>query len=143
MRSMIVFGVATLWICTPALACSQVQCVGEVTVMGNPFTPDYVIRRALQDLQPGQILRNSDVPSAEKKLNSLGLFRPGATVRVLAGPGPFKDILVQVEEQPLNWLYFAAWDVLLFRNSWDVDYLYDFERQIRNGIAVRHAGKLD
>ena len=74
-------------------------------------------------------------------MNSLGLFKTRATVKVLATPGPFKDILVQVEERPLNWLHFAVLDVMNFRNTWDVDYLYDFERQVRNGVAVWRSRK--
>jgi outer membrane protein assembly factor BamA len=72
--------------------------VGEILIVGNAITQDCVIREAFQDLQPGQILRVRDVRRAKRKLARLGLFK-NSTVQVLDSPGPFKDILVKVEEK--------------------------------------------
>jgi outer membrane protein assembly factor BamA len=92
-----------------ALACSlalstgtanarPITSVGEIVIVGNTITQDCVIREALQDLQPGQILRVRDVRRAKRKLARLGLFK-NPTVQVLNSPGKFKDILVKVEEK--------------------------------------------
>jgi outer membrane protein assembly factor BamA len=92
-----------------ALACSfalstssanarPIASVGEILIAGNTITQDCVIREALQGLQPGRILRVRDVRRAKTKLARLGLFK-NPTVKVLDSPGPFKDILVQVEEK--------------------------------------------
>ena len=78
--------------------------VGEVIIIGNTITQDRVIRQALVGIQPGQILRPRELKIAERKLAAMGIFhvdpakniRP--TVQVLNTPGPFKDILVKIEE---------------------------------------------
>jgi outer membrane protein assembly factor BamA len=82
---------------TPANA-RPITSVGEIIIVGNTITQDCVIREALQDLQPGQLLRVRDLRHAKKKLTRLGLFK-NPTVQVLDSPGPLKDILVKVEEK--------------------------------------------
>lgn len=78
--------------------------VGEVIIIGNTVTQDRVIRQELFRIQPGQILRPRQLRIAERKLAALGLFKVDPakkirpTVQVLQSPGPFKDILVKVEE---------------------------------------------
>ncbi|MBI3823441.1 MAG: hypothetical protein HY289_12295 [Planctomycetes bacterium] len=72
--------------------------VGEVIIVGNVYTQDRVIRQALTNVQPGQVLDRRQVRLAERKLARLGLFQNRPTVQVLGSPGPFKDILVKVEE---------------------------------------------
>jgi outer membrane protein assembly factor BamA len=91
--------------------------VGEVIIVGNTITQDRVIRQHLMSIQPGQILDRSELKAAEKKLIQLGLFKYdpgkkiGPTVMVLDTPGPFKDILVKVEEQTTR--------------KWDFDFSVD------------------
>lgn len=88
--------------------------VGQVIIVGNTVTQDRVIRRMLQELQPGQILRYPELGYAERDLARLGLFemnpelgiRP--TVQALDTPGPFKDILVKVQETRTGSLMFGA-----------------------------------
>lgn len=78
--------------------------VGEVIIVGNTITQDRVIRDVL-DFYPGQILDRAKLRAAEKKLEQLGLFQVDAkakirpTIQVLDAPGPFKDILIRVEER--------------------------------------------
>jgi outer membrane protein assembly factor BamA len=76
----------------------EIPRVGEVFVMGNTITQDRVIRRELQGLQPGQILRPAELKIAEQNLKRLGIFTC-ATVQALNSPGPFKDLMVKVEEK--------------------------------------------
>ncbi len=79
------------------------QRVGQIFITGNPITRQDVIFRAVP-LFPGQVLRLRDLRIAEKNLERLGLFtidpvkgvRP--RVSVLEGEGPFKDVLVDVQE---------------------------------------------
>ena len=77
--------------------------VGEVIIVGNNVTQDRVIRSML-GLYPGQILRYPELKLAESNLARLGIFemnpelgqRPSVTA--IESPGPFKDVLVKVQE---------------------------------------------
>jgi outer membrane protein assembly complex protein YaeT len=88
--------------------------VGEIIVVGNTVTQDRVIRRMLQGLQPGQVLHYPELKIAERDLARLNIFemnpekgiRP--TLQVLDSPGPFKDILVKVEETRTGSLMLGA-----------------------------------
>lgn len=88
--------------------------VGEVIIVGNTVTQDRVIRRMLQGLQPGQLLHYPELRDAERNLARLNIFemnpelgvRP--TVQDLPGPGPFKDILVKVQETRTGSLMLGA-----------------------------------
>lgn len=88
--------------------------VGEVIIVGNTVTQDRVIRRMLQGIQPGQVLRYPEIRIAERDLARLNIFemapekgvRP--TIQVLDNPGPFKDILVKVEETRTGSLMLGA-----------------------------------
>jgi hypothetical protein len=83
----------------------QIRYVGQVIIVGNTITQDRVIRQALTGVQPGQILRPRQLKIAERKLASMGIFKidPATksrpTIQVLDSPGPFKDILVKIEEK--------------------------------------------
>ncbi|MBI2805149.1 MAG: BamA/TamA family outer membrane protein [Planctomycetes bacterium] len=78
--------------------------VGQVIIVGNTVTQERVIRRMLEGIQPGQVLRYPELRAAERDLARLSIFemkpelgiRP--TVQALDTPGPFKDILVKVQE---------------------------------------------
>ena len=80
--------------------------VGEVIIVGNTITQDHVIRGRLIGIVPGQPLVHSELRTAEQNLARLGFFKVdrakkiGPTVTVLEANGPFKDILVKVEEIP-------------------------------------------
>jgi outer membrane protein insertion porin family len=88
--------------------------VGEVIIVGNTVTQDRVIRRMLQGVQPGQVLRYPELRIAERDLARLNIFemnpelgiRP--TVQALESPGPFKDILVKVQETRTGSLMLGA-----------------------------------
>ncbi len=81
--------------------------VGRVIITGNTVTKDNVIRRQIP-LLPGQILSFPDIAVGEQNLARLGLFqvdpamgvRPTISVLDPESDSPFKDLLVQVEEQP-------------------------------------------
>jgi outer membrane protein assembly factor BamA len=87
--------------------------VGNVIIVGNDVTKDNVIRRVIQ-VYPGQDLRYPELRLAENDLARLGIFntdpekgiRP--TLSVLETDSPFKDVLVQVQEQPTGSLMFGA-----------------------------------
>jgi outer membrane protein assembly factor BamA len=87
--------------------------VASVHIVGNDVTQDRVIRRVIQ-LYPGQDLVFPNLRIAENDLARLGIFntdpdkgiRP--TLTVLETDSPFKDILVQVQEQPTGSLMFGA-----------------------------------
>jgi uncharacterized protein (TIGR03067 family) len=81
--------------------------VGQIIIVGNEQTPDAVILRHLP-FYPGAILDYRSLQDAEKKLAALGLFvvdakkgiRPTVTVvDDAANAGPFKDIVVKVQEE--------------------------------------------
>jgi outer membrane protein insertion porin family len=88
--------------------------VGEVIIVGNTVTQDRVIRRMMQGIQPGQILRYPELRIAERDLARLAIFemnpelgvRP--TIQALDSPGPFKDILVKVQETRTGSLMLGA-----------------------------------
>lgn len=87
---------------------------GEVIIVGNTVTQDRVIRRMLQGIQPGQVLRYPELRIAERDLARLNIFemnpelgiRP--TVQALDSPGPFQDILVKVQETRTGSLMLGA-----------------------------------
>jgi outer membrane protein insertion porin family len=88
--------------------------VGEVIIVGNNVTQDRVIRRQLQNIPPGQILRFPELKIAEANLARLNIFeinpelgiRP--TITPLESDTPFKDILVKVQETRTGSLMLGA-----------------------------------
>jgi outer membrane protein insertion porin family len=88
--------------------------VGQILIVGNDVTRQDVILRQLP-LRPGQVLSYPDVKTAETNLNRLGIFTDpqtgaGPTVTVLDpdADSPFKDVLVQVQEQRTSSLMFGV-----------------------------------
>jgi outer membrane protein insertion porin family len=89
--------------------------VGQVIVSGNEVTRDNVILRQVP-LYPGQPLTYPDIRVAERNLAKLGIFETNAstgvrpTVSVIdpESDTEFKDILVQVQEQPTGSLIFGV-----------------------------------
>ena len=87
--------------------------VGQIIIVGNDVTQERVIRRVL-GLYPGQDLLFPQLRIAENDLARLGIFnldpdkgiRP--TLTVLETDSPYKDVLVQVQEQPTGSLMFGA-----------------------------------
>ncbi len=87
--------------------------VGEVSIIGNNVTKDRVIRRML-GFYPGQVLRYPELRNAERDLARLNIFemnpelgiRP--TVTALESPGPYKDVLVRVQETRTGSLMLGA-----------------------------------
>jgi hypothetical protein len=103
--------VASLVFARPAKP-KPISFVGEVIVVGNTVTQNRVIRQALAGIYPGNVLRPRQLRIAERKLASMGIFKVDParkirpTVQVLQTPGPFKDILVRVEEESTRqWKY--------------------------------------
>lgn len=120
--------------------------VGEVYIVGNTYTPDYVIRAQI-NLYPGQVLRYPEIRVAERNLSKLNWFlvdeqnkiRP--TVAVLDNDGPFKDVMVKVHERPGNWARLAFWEVVLARNTMDYSRLLDAAKLIHMGIRESRTSK--
>jgi outer membrane protein insertion porin family len=88
--------------------------VGQMIIVGNTVTQDRVIRRILQGIQPGQVLRYPELRIAERDLARLAIFETNPelgirpTVQALDSPGPFKDILVKVQETRTGSLMLGA-----------------------------------
>ena len=88
--------------------------IGEVIIVGNNVTQDHIIRRQLQELQPGQILRYPELKIAEGNLARLNIFemnpelgvRP--TITPLESDNEFKDLLVKVQETRTGSLMLGA-----------------------------------
>jgi outer membrane protein assembly complex protein YaeT len=88
--------------------------VGQIFIVGNEVTRQNVILRQIP-LYPGQVLTYPDLKTAEKNLDRLGIFTDPATgqhpsVSVIDPEvdSPFKDILVQVQEQRTGSLLFGV-----------------------------------
>ena len=89
--------------------------VGQIYIVGNDVTRQNVILRQIP-LYPGQILTYPDLRLAEKNLAKLGIFetngqtgvRPTVSVMDIDSDTEFKDILVQVQEQPTGSLIFGV-----------------------------------
>ena len=90
--------------------------VGEIIIVGNSHTSDAAIRRQIPFFT-GQTITGEHLRRAEQNLIRLDRFevdeakgiRP--TVQVLDGPGAFKNILVKVQEKPVDenaWIFWAA-----------------------------------
>jgi RNA polymerase sigma factor (sigma-70 family) len=77
--------------------------IGEIVIRGNTSTPASAILEAIR-LYPGQVLDLPALRAAEKRLSTLKqlVFDPQKgihpTVTVIDSDGPFKDILVSVQE---------------------------------------------
>jgi outer membrane protein assembly complex protein YaeT len=89
--------------------------VGQIRVVGNEVTRENVILRQVP-LYPGQPLTYPDMRLAEKQLAKLGIFetnpqtgvRPTVSVIDPESDAEFKDLLVQVQEQPTGSLIFGV-----------------------------------
>ncbi len=83
----------------------QPASVGEIKIIGNSVTRENVIRRQLLFF-PGQLLSVPAMRASEANLRRLGIFKvepengiaPTVTVLDPDGPSPFKDVLVEVQE---------------------------------------------
>jgi hypothetical protein len=86
--------------------------IGQIFIVGNTATPEWVILRQLP-LFPGGKLDAADLIMGERNLERLGLFRR-PTVKILdpEKEQEYKDILVSIEEKPWNWLIFDALDLV-------------------------------
>lgn len=130
--------------------------VGQVLIVGNTVTQDRVIRRMLTGIQPGQVLRYPELRIAERDLARLNIFemapekgiRP--TVQVLDSPGPFKDILVKVEETRTGSLMLGAGinsdsgfmgSIVLNERNFDLFRLPTSWADFMEGKAFRGAGQ--
>ncbi|MCS7161612.1 MAG: BamA/TamA family outer membrane protein [Gemmatales bacterium] len=138
--------------------------VGEIRIIGNTVTQDRVIRRELIGLEPGQIFDRTAIVESERNLSRLRIFkedpvqgiRPTITILNENDPSPYKDILVQVEEDRTGSLLIGAafstdyganlsivlnernFDIFGFPRltSWD-----DFWADLTSGRAFRGAGQ--
>lgn len=138
--------------------------VGEIRIVGNTVTQDRVIRRELVGLEPGQIFDRTAIAESERNLSRLRIFkedpaqgiRPTITILNENDPSPYKDLLVQVEEDRTGSLLVGAafstdyganlsiilnernFDIFGFPRltSWD-----DFWADLTSGRAFRGAGQ--
>lgn len=92
----------------------QPAMVGEVKVIGNSVTRENVIRRQLLFI-PGQVLSVPALRASENNLRRLGIFKvepengiaPTITVLDPDSPSPFKDVLVEVQEDRTGQINFG------------------------------------
>ena len=83
--------------------------VGEIRIEGNRLTQDKVIRRELR-FYPEEAVNTKLVDRAKRRLEGLGIFRPGS-VEITAIPTAqpdVEDVLVRVEETETGSLVFGA-----------------------------------
>jgi outer membrane protein insertion porin family len=99
--------------------------VGRIIIHGNTQTRDRIILRQLE-MSPGQVLNYPQVKAAEGKLRKLGLFDE-ATVEVRPNDSgrEFKDVVVEVQERPWNWLLFGIEDLFVGVATLDTYLLWD------------------
>jgi outer membrane protein insertion porin family len=130
--------------------------VGEIKIVGNEVTRDNVIRRQIP-LLPGQILTYPDIKIAEANLNRIGIFtdpqsgaKPTVTVLDPDTDSPFKDILVQVQEQRTGSLMFGVGvnsdagligSIVLNERNFDITRLPESWDDLLSGHAFRGGGQ--
>ncbi len=129
--------------------------VGEVIIVGNSVTKDRVIRRVL-GIYPGQVLRYPELRVGERDLARLGIFdinpelgiRP--TVQALESPGPYKDVLVKVNETRTGSIMLGAGvssdsgivgSIVLNERNFDIFRLPTSFADFFDGKAFRGAGQ--
>lgn len=126
--------------------------VGRIRIEGNTSTQDKVVRRALR-FYPGEMVNTKRMERAKRRLDGLGIFKPGS-VRVTTiptGEPGVRDVVVRVEETDTATLILGAgissntgflgnlslvqrnFDLLDPPNSWD---------ELAKGEAWRGAGQL-
>ncbi len=138
--------------------------VGEIRIVGNTVTQDRVIRRELVGLEPGQVFDRTAIALSERNLSRLRIFRedpiqgirPTITILNETDPSPYKDLLVEVQEDRTGSLLVGAafstdyganlsiilnernFDIFGFPRltSWD-----DFWTDLTSGRAFRGAGQ--
>jgi outer membrane protein assembly complex protein YaeT len=130
--------------------------VGQIFIVGNEVTRQNVILRQIP-LYPGQVLTYPDLKTAEANLNRLGIFTDPATgahpsVSVIDPDtdSPFKDILVQVQEQRTGSLLFGVGvnsdaglqgSVVLNERNFDITRFPTSVDDLLSGRAFRGAGQ--
>ncbi|HEY8503236.1 MAG TPA: BamA/TamA family outer membrane protein [Gemmataceae bacterium] len=131
--------------------------VGRIIIQGNTVTRDNVILRQVP-LYPGQILSYPDLITAEQNLARLGIFavdpaagvRPTVTVLEPETDSPFKDILVQVQEQPTGSFMLGlgvnsnaglSGSIVLNERNFDITRFPTSFEEILAGRAFRGAGQ--
>ncbi|HMO34682.1 MAG TPA: POTRA domain-containing protein, partial [Gemmatales bacterium] len=115
--------------------------VGEIKTVGNSVTRDDVIRNQLRFF-PGQILDSTKIRESERNLSRLGIFNmtnggPRIFLEDAESPSPYKNVIVQVEEDRTGSLNVGAavgsdagvnaqislternFDILRIPTSWD------------------------
>jgi hypothetical protein len=108
----------------PAASPPEPTRYGQVFVLGNESTSvGFILERF--GLYPGMVISGSDIEAAERRLAASRLFRPGRQGRYIclesnpADPrSPYKDVVIQVEEQPWTPLVWAAAEWAGIRHAW-------------------------
>jgi outer membrane protein insertion porin family len=131
--------------------------VGEIIIVGNEVTRQNVILRQVP-LYSGQILTYPDLRVAERQLAKLGIFetnpatgvRPTVSVIDPESDTEFKDILVQVQEQPTGSLIFGVGvnsdagltgSIVLNERNFDITRFPTSFEDLLSGHAFRGAGQ--
>jgi outer membrane protein assembly complex protein YaeT len=131
--------------------------VGAIQVIGNDVTKENVIRRQVP-LYPGQVLTYPDLKVAERQLAKLSIFevnpqtgvRPTVSVIDPESDTEFKDILVQVQEQPTGSLIFGVGvnsdagltgSIVLNERNFDITRWPTSFEDLLSGHAFRGAGQ--
>lgn len=107
--------------------------IGQIIIVGNEVTPDYLIRSPLM-IYPGQLASMADLRRAETRLRRLWYVLPQARVTVLEmdANSEYRDILVQVQERIHNRLLMLGCEALRFRYTGDLDALDFVVRSLRS-----------
>src|SRR5262249_30321984 len=83
--------------------------VGQIIIIGNEDTPDSVVLRYVT-MYPGEVFAQDGPRRVEKNMRNSGLWK---SVQLEARPSlvipdsPYLDVMIRLEEQPLNWLMVA------------------------------------
>jgi outer membrane protein assembly factor BamA len=80
---------------------------GRITVRGNTFTNDEVIRRELR-FYPGEEYNSVKVAKAEKRLMERGIFSKATVTPLPRGPDGVREALVEIEERDAGNILFGA-----------------------------------
>jgi hypothetical protein len=110
--------------------------VGQVFVVGNTETPAYLIGFLLP-FRPGDTVSGGSLRLAQSRLRRLGLWaRPTVMAFDSIDMAGWKDVVVQIEERPWNWLlFYVGHELALFRLTGDLECLNGAGLRIRDKIV--------
>jgi len=109
--------------------------VAQVFIIGNTETPAYLIR-ILLPFREGETVSGADLRLAQSRLRQVGLWAmPRVTVLDSPDRREWKDVLVQIEERPWNWLLSAGYEIALYWLTGELSRLNHVGLQVRNRVV--------